>query len=106
VQLIGNLGTDPEIVKFDNGRKLAKFSIATTETYYDNKGEKIQDTQWHSIVAWGKMAERSEKYLKKGSSVAVDGKIVYKKYEDNEGQKKFSTEIVMNEVVMLSKKDA
>lgn len=105
VQLLGNLGNDPEIIKFENGRRLAKFSIATTEIYYDNKGEKVQDTQWHNIVAWGKVAERSEKFLKKGSSVAVDGKIVYKKYEDNEGQKRFSTEIIMNEMVMLSKKE-
>ncbi len=106
VQLIGNLGMDPEIVKFENGRTLAKFSIATTEIYYDNKGEKTEDTQWHSIVAWGNLAERAEKYLKKGLTIAVDGKIIYKSYDDKEGRKRYFTEIVMNEMVMLSKKEA
>lgn len=106
VQLIGNLGMDPEMVTFENGKKLAKFSVATSEVYYDTKGEKVEDTQWHNVVAWGNLAERTEKYLKKGSSLALDGKLVYRTYEDKEGQKKYMTEIVMNEMIFLSKKEA
>ena len=105
VQLIGNLGMDPETVTFENGRKLAKFSVATSQTYYDNKGEKVTDTQWHNVVAWGKLAERSENYLKKGMQVAIDGRIIYRNYEDKEGQKRYITEIVMNDVLMLSRKE-
>ena len=105
VQLIGNLGMDPEMVTFENGKKLAKFSMATSQTYYDNKGEKVNETQWHNIVAWGSLAERSEKFLRKGIMVAIDGKIVYRNYEDKEGQKRYTTEIVMNDLLILTKKD-
>ncbi len=106
VQLIGNLGIDPEIVKFENGRKLTRFSLATTDVYYDNNGEKKEDTQWHNVVGWGSLAEISEKYLKKGSGIAVDGKIVYRNYDDKDGQKKYITEIVMDELFMLPRKNA
>jgi single-strand DNA-binding protein len=106
VQLIGNLGTDPEIVKFENGRKLSRFSLATTDIHYDNNGEKKEDTQWHNVVGWGNLAEISEKYLKKGSGIAVDGKIVYRSYANKDGQKKYITEIVMDELFMLPRKDA
>jgi single-strand DNA-binding protein len=106
VQLIGNLGIDPEIVKFENGRKLTRFSLATTDVYYDNNGEKKEDTQWHNVVGWGNLAEISEKYLKKGSGIAVDGKIVYRSYENKDGQKRYTTEIVMDELFMLPRKDA
>lgn len=105
VQLIGNLGVDPEFKKFDNGKKIAKFSLATSQTYYDNGGEKTTDTQWHNIVAWGTTAEKVEKYLKKGSSVLVEGKIIYRSYDDKNGQKKYITEISMSDMVMLTKKD-
>ncbi len=105
VQLIGNLGMDPDFKTFENGKKIAKFSLATSQTYYDNNGEKITDTQWHNIVAWGTIAERAEKYLKKGSSVLVEGKIVYRNYDDKNGQKKTITEISMSDMVMLNKKD-
>ena len=74
VQLIGNLGNDPEIVNLDGGSKLAKFSIATSESYKNAQGEKVEETQWHNIVAWGKTAEIVENYLAKGKQVAVDGK--------------------------------
>jgi single-strand DNA-binding protein len=106
VQLIGNLGMDPESVIFENDRKMIKFSLATSDVYYDNKGEKKEETQWHNIVCWGNTAEIAHKYLKKGSTIAVDGKLVYRTYEDKEGQKKYITEVIMNEMVMLSKKDA
>ena len=85
VQLIGNLGNDPEIVNLDGGSKLAKFSIATSESYKNAQGEKVEETQWHNIVAWGKTAEIVENYLAKGKQVAVDGKLVHRSYETKEG---------------------
>lgn len=103
VQLIGNLGQDPEIVNLDNGGKLAKFSVATNEIYKNNKGEKVTDTQWHNVVAWGKTAEIVENYLAKGNEVAVEGKLVHRSYENKEGEKRYITEIKCNELVMLGK---
>lgn len=104
VQLIGNLGMDPEVKNFDGGNKLAKFSVATSQSYVNNKGEKVKDTQWHNIIAWGKLAETAEKYLKKGSEVALEGKIVYRTYDGKDGQTKYMTEIVLNEFMMFAKK--
>jgi single-strand DNA-binding protein len=103
VQLIGNLGQDPEIVNLDNGGKLAKFSVATNEIYKNSKGEKVTDTQWHNVVAWGKTAEIVENYLTKGNEVAVEGKLVHRSYENKEGEKRYITEIKCNELVMLGK---
>ena len=90
VQLIGNLGNDPEIITLENGTKWAKFSIATNETYKNAKGEKVTDTQWHNIVAWGKLAEIAEEFLSKGKEIMVEGKLVYRSYETNEGEKDIS----------------
>lgn len=104
VQLIGNLGNDPEIITLDGGRKLAKFSIATNETYKNQKGEKVTDTQWHNIVAWGKTAEIIENYVTKGKEVAVEGKLTSRSYDDKEGNKRYITEVVCNELVMLGSK--
>ena len=104
VQLIGNLGNDPEIITLDGGRKLAKFSIATNETYKNQKGEKVTDTQWHNIVAWGKTAEIIENYVTKGKEVAVEGKLTLRSYDDKEGNKRYITEVVCNELVMLGSK--
>jgi single-strand DNA-binding protein len=103
VQLIGNLGNDPEIVNLDGGNKLAKFSIATNETYKNAKGEKVTDTQWHNVVAWGKTAEIVENYLTKGNEVAVEGKLTHRSYENKEGEKRYITEIKCNELLMLGK---
>ncbi len=103
VQLIGNLGNDPEIVNLDGGNKLAKFSIATNETYKNAKGEKVTDTQWHNVVAWGKTAEIVENYLTKGNEVAVEGKLTHRSYETKEGEKRYITEIKCNELLMLGK---
>ncbi len=103
VQLIGNLGNDPEIVNLDGGAKLAKFSIATSDSYKNAKGEKVEDTQWHNIVAWGKTAEIVENYLSKGKQVAVEGKLVHRSYETKEGEKRYITEIKCNELLLLSK---
>ncbi|MGO3184298.1 MAG: single-stranded DNA-binding protein [Aequorivita sp.] len=104
VQLIGNLGNDPEIVNLDGGKKLAKFSVATNETYKNQKGEKITDTQWHNVVAWGKTAEIIETYVTKGKEVAIEGKLTSRSYDDKEGNKKYITEVVCNELVMLGSK--
>ena len=76
VQLIGNVGNEPEITNLESGKKVAKFSIATNESYKDSKGEKQQDTQWHNIIAWGKIAEIVEKYVGKGKEVALEGKLM------------------------------
>lgn len=103
VQLVGNLGNDPEIIILENGSKLAKFSIATNESYKNAKGEKMTDTQWHNIVAWGKTAEIVERYLVKGKEVAVEGKLMSRSYETKKGQKRYITEIKCNELLMLGK---
>ncbi|MDC6387652.1 single-stranded DNA-binding protein [Maribacter sp. PR1] len=103
VQLIGNLGQDPEIVTLENGTKLAKFSLATTESYKNAKGEKVEDTQWHNIVAWGKTAEIVENYLLKGKQVAVEGKLTHRSYETKEGERRYITEVRCNELLMLGK---
>jgi len=103
VQLIGNLGQDPEIVNMDNGSKLAKFSIATSESYKNAQGEKVEDVQWHNVVAWGKTAEIVENYLAKGKQVAVEGKLTHRSYETKEGEKRYITEVRCNELLMLGK---
>lgn len=103
VQLIGNLGNNPEIINLDSGKKLAKFSIATNETYKNAQGEKVTDTQWHNLVAWNKTAEIIEQYVTKGKEVAIDGKLTSRSYEDKQGVKKYITEIVVNELLMLGK---
>ena len=81
VQLIGNLGNDPEIITLDSGKKLAKFSIATNDNYRNAKGEKVTDTQWHNVIAWNKTAEIIEKYVVKGNEIAVEGKLTSRSYE-------------------------
>jgi len=106
VQLIGNLGINPEVKTLDNGKKMARFSMATNETYRNAKGEKVVETQWHNLVAWGKVAAIAEKYLQKGSEVALEGKLINRSYTDKEGNKKFITEIQVNELLMLGKENA
>ena len=103
VQLIGNLGKDPEVVQLENGGKLAKFSLATNESYKNNKGERITETQWHNVVAWGKLAEIVENYLTKGKEVAVEGKLTHRSYETQAGEKRYVTEVRCNELMMLGK---
>ncbi len=105
VQLIGNLGKKPEIVNLESGKKLAKFSIATNETYRDAKGEKITNTEWHNLVAWGKTAEIAEMFLDKGKEVAIIGKLSNRSYEDKEGNKKYITEIIVSEIMMFGKQE-
>ena len=104
VQLIGNLGNNPEIITLESGKKLAKISIATNEIYKNAQGEKVTDTQWHNVIAWNKTAEIIEKYLEKGNEVAIEGKLTSRSYEDKDGTKKYITEIVCNELLMLGGK--
>lgn len=104
VQLIGNLGMNPEIKPLEDGKKLAKFSMATNESYKNSKGEKIEETQWHNLIAWGKTAEIIEKYVQKGDEVAVEGKLKNSSYEDKDGNKRYVTEVVVNEILMLNGK--
>lgn len=103
VQLIGRVGQDPEILNLETGRKMAKFSIATNENYTNAKGEKVEHTDWHNVVAWGKTAGIIEQYVNKGKEVAVEGKLTNRSWEDKEGQKRYTTEIVCNELLLLSK---
>lgn len=103
VQLIGNLGQDPEIINLESGKKLARFTLATNESYKNAKGEKITDTQWHQIVAWGKTADIIEKYVIKGKEVAIDGKLTTRSWEDKNGMKRYTTEVLCNELLLLGK---
>ncbi|AMC11434.1 single-stranded DNA-binding protein [Lutibacter profundi] len=104
VQLIGNLGNNPEIITLDSGKKLAKFSLATNESYKNTEGEKITNTEWHNLIAWNKTAEIVEKYLEKGNEIAIEGKLTSRSYEDKDGAKKYITEVVINELLMLGNK--
>jgi single-strand DNA-binding protein len=105
VQLIGNLGQDPEIKTTDNGKKLARFSVATNEVYRTPSGEKVDDTQWHNLIAWGKVADIAEKFLRKGKEVAVEGKLIHRNYLDKEGKKRTVTEIQVNELLLIGNKE-
>ncbi|MFH0842845.1 MAG: single-stranded DNA-binding protein [Bacteroidota bacterium] len=107
VMLIGNLGQDPEIKTLESGKKVAHFTLATNNTYKNGDGQQVEETAWHNIVAWNGLAERASKYLKKGKEVAVDGRIVYRNFEDKKGVTKYITEIVLSEILLLqsSKKD-
>lgn len=104
VQLIGSLGQDPEIKKLDNGKNLAKFSMATNETYRNAQGEKVTDTTWHNVVAWGKTADLLEKFVRKGDKIGIEGKLTTRNWEDKEGKKHYITEVVANEVLLLGQK--
>ena len=103
VKLIGHVGNDPEIKSFDGGKKLVNFTLATNESYKNDKGEKVEETQWHKLVAWGKTAEIIEKYVTKGKEIAVEGKLTHRSYEDKNGEKRYITEVVVNEVMLLGK---
>ncbi|WP_373055914.1 single-stranded DNA-binding protein [Zunongwangia sp. H14] len=101
VQLIGNVGNTPEIKNLESGKKVAGFSIATNDFYRTSGGEKVQDTQWHNIVAWGKTAEIVEKYVSKGKEIAVEGKLTSRSYETADGTKRYVTEIIAGEILLL-----
>lgn len=98
--LLGNLGKDPEIRVLENGSKVANFSMATTESYKNKSGERVENTEWHNVVFWGKIVDVIEKYLKKGSKIYLEGKLKTRSYE-HEGVKKYTTEVFGNSLVML-----
>ena len=106
VSLIGFLGKDPEIKSLESGNTLAKFSIATNETYLNGQGEKVSNTTWHPIVAWGKLAEICGQILKKGSEVVIQGKLINRSYEDSTGVKRYITEIQLNEMLLVGSKSS
>ena len=104
VQLIGNLGGDPEFKKLEGGSTLAKFSLATSDKYTNQDGEKVENTTWHNCIAWGKTAEIAEQFLQKGDEVVVEGKLTNRSYENKEGVKKYITEVVLNQIVLVGGK--
>jgi len=104
VQLIGHVGNDPEIKNLDGGKKVANFTIATNDSYKNDKGEKVEQTEWHKVVAWGKTAEIIEKFVIKGKEVGLDGKLTHRSYEDKNGEKRYITEIVASEIMLLGSK--
>lgn len=105
VQLIGNVGQEPTITNLDSGKKVARFSIATNENYKNDKGEKVQTTDWHTVVAWGKIAEIVENYVGKGKEIGITGKLKSRSYEDKDGIKRYVTEIEANEILLLGSKN-
>jgi len=103
VQLIGNVGNDPEIKNLDGGKKVANLTIATNDSYKNDKGEKVEQTEWHKVVAWGKTAEIIEKYVTKGLQIAIEGKLTHRSYDDRNGEKRYITEVLANDVLLLGK---
>lgn len=104
VILVGNLGKDPQVRYLDSGVAVANFSLATTENYKNKQGERVSQTEWHNIVLWRGLAEVAEKYLKKGASVYIEGKIRTRKWEDKEGVTRYSTEVLADNMTMLGGK--
>ncbi len=103
VQLIGHVGQEPEIKNLEGGKKVANITLATNEVYYKENGDRVEQTEWHRISAWGKIADIIEKYVTKGKEIVIEGKIMYKNYEDKNGEKKYLTEIVASEILLLGK---
>ena len=103
VQLIGHVGQEPEIKTFDGGKKVANITIATNDYYINDKGEKVEQTEWHRVTAWGKVADIIEKYVEKGKEVAIEGKLTHRSYDDKDGVKRYITEVVVNDILLLGK---
>lgn len=101
VQLIGHVGQEPTITQLESGKKVARISLATNENYKNANEEKQSNTQWHTLVAWGKAAGIVEKYVTKGKEIAITGKLTSRSYETKEGEKRFVTEIMVNEILLL-----
>ncbi len=104
VQLIGNLGADPEVKTLEGNKKVARLSIATNDEYTDKSGQKVKQTQWHNLVVWGKLADTCEKYLTKGKEIAIEGKLTYRTWNDKDGKTHNITEIIVNELLMMGGK--
>ncbi len=103
VQLIGHVGQEPEIKLFDGGKKLANITLATNEVYYKEGGEKVEKTEWHRLTAWGKTADLIESFVTKGKEIAVEGKLTHRSYDDANGEKRYVTEVVINELLLMGK---
>ena len=103
VQLVGNVGQDPEIRNLEGGKKVANITIATNDYYTNDKGEKVEQTEWHRVTAWGKVADIIEKYVTKGKEVAIEGKLTHRSYDDKDGNKRYVTEVVVNDILLLGK---
>ncbi len=103
VQLIGRVGQDPEVKTLEGGKKLATITIATNDVYYKENGDKVEQTEWHRVTAWGKTAEIIEKFVTKGREIGIEGKLTHRSYDDKNGEKRYVTEVVVNEVLLLGK---
>jgi single-strand DNA-binding protein len=103
VQLIGNVGNEPEVKTFGEGKKVANITLATNDYYINDKGEKVDQTEWHRVTAWGKIADIIEKYVTKGKEIAIEGKLTHRSYDDKDGNKRFITEVVATDVLLLGK---
>jgi len=103
VQLIGNVGNEPEVKTFGEGKKVANITIATNDFYINDKGEKVDQTEWHRVTAWGKVADIIEKYVTKGKEIAIEGKLTHRSYDDKDGNKRYITEVVALDVLLLGK---
>jgi single-strand DNA-binding protein len=103
VQLIGRVGQDPEVKTLEGGKKLAHITIATSDVYIKENGDKVEQTEWHRITAWGKTAEILEKFVTKGREIGIEGKLTHRSYDDKNGEKRYITEVVANEVLLLGK---
>lgn len=102
VRLIGNLGHDPEVRNIAQGRKVARMSVATNETYMNGTGERVTDTQWHTVVAWGRIAEQVELLLAKGAPVMVEGRLSHRSYQTKTGEKRYITEVVLRDFKVIA----
>lgn len=105
VQLIGNLGRDVELTTFDSGTKMARITLATSDYYKNNKGEQVQDTQWHNVIAWGKLADTMATLLKKGTEVAINGQLRHRSFEGKDGNTKHISEIIARDFLKISKRE-
>ena len=103
VQLIGHVGQEPEIKNLEGGKKLANISIATNEVYYRENGDKVEQTQWHRVTAWGITAKIIEKFVVKGKEIGIEGKLTHRSYDDKNGNKRFVTEVIANEILLIGK---
>lgn len=103
VQLIGNVGDTPKSHTFESGKKVTRISLATND-YFMSNGEKVKQTQWHNLVAWGKQAELIEKYVTKGTEIAIEGKLTSRAFENEQGEKQYITEVLINEILLLNAK--
>lgn len=106
VRLMGFLGNDPDVKAINDKKKVARVSIATNESYKNDKGEKVEETQWHNLVMWDRLANLAESFLHKGSEVSIEGKLSNRSYTDKEGVKRYITEVVVHDVQMLGKKSS